>query len=35
MVSGQILHVWGKFSVKTGQMPHLFPYIVWEGGSGA
>ena len=24
-----------SFSVKTGQMPHLFPYIAREGGSGA
>ena len=23
-----------SFSVKTGQMPHLFPYIAQEGGSG-
>ena len=20
-----------SFSVKTGQMPHIFPYIVWKG----
>ena len=24
-----------SFSVKTGQMPHLFPSIAREGGSGA